>query len=84
MADSDGWFGGLFARVDTTGRFREDFTEWDFDARDIFGFKIAEICAYEAAKEGCGDIIGVSFFLSVLEMRSCLSWGLEDLPIIKQ
>lgn len=62
MADSDGRFGGLFARVDAAGGFGEDFAEWDFDARDVFWFEVAEVCAYEAAEEGCGDVIGVSFY----------------------
>jgi hypothetical protein len=51
----------LFACVDATGGFGEDFAQWDFDAGDVFGFEVAEVCAYEAAEEGCGDVIGVSF-----------------------
>ena len=68
MAYPHGRFGGLFARVDAAGGFGEDFAEWDFDARDVFGFEVAEVCAYEAAEEGCGDVIGVSFY-SLLDMQ---------------
>lgn len=62
VADSLGWIRGPHARVNTSRRGREDLSQWDFGTSRVLRRERLEVRAYEAAVQGCTDVVGMTLY----------------------
>lgn len=60
MANTKGGLRRSFARVDATGRGRQNLAQRDLLAGYVLGPEVIQIGAHEAAEKRGGDVVGVT------------------------